>query len=247
MAEQRSVIVTGAASGIGRACVEGLVRAGWAVTIADLNVDGEAQAERIRAAGGQAQFVRTDVSDEQAVRTLVEAATAKYGQLHGAINSAGVVGSSKPIHEITAAEFDQVLAINLRGMFLCMKYQAAAMLPHRYGSIVAISSAASVKGLPWSSDYCASKSGIDGLVRGAAMDYVEDNIRVNAVLPGATVTPLAMNSSRANTAIAKTRTMPMNRMADPAEIAAAAIFLVSDAASFVTGIAMPVDGGMVIA
>ena len=139
------------------------------------------------------------------------------------------------------------MAINLRGMFLCVKYQAAAMLPHKEGSIVAVSSAASIKGLPWSSDYCASKSGIDGLVRGAAMDYAEDNIRVNALLPGATITPLAMNSSTANPALGKTRTRPMGRMADPAEIAAAAIFLVSPAASFVTGISMPVDGGMVIA
>jgi NAD(P)-dependent dehydrogenase (short-subunit alcohol dehydrogenase family) len=247
MAEQRSVIVTGGASGIGQACVEGLAKAGWAVTVADLSEDGEALAARIRADGGKAQFVRTDVSEENAVRALVDTAVASYGQLHGAINCAGIVGASKPIHEITAAEFDRIIAINLRGMFLCVKYQAAAMLPHKYGSIVAVSSAASIKGLPWSSDYSASKSGIDGLVRGAAMDYSEEGIRVNALLPGATVTPLAMSSSNANPALAKTRTLPMNRMADPAEIAAAAIFLVSDAASFVTGIAMPVDGGMVIA
>lgn len=247
MSERRSVIVTGGASGIGQACVEGLVRGGWAVTIADLNPDGEAQAERIRAAGGAAQFVRTDVSEEEAVRALVDRATDAFGQLHGAINCAGIVGYSKPLHEIGAAEFDRVIAINLRGMFLCLKYQAAAMLPYGQGSIVAISSAASVKGLPWSSDYCASKSGVDGLVRGAAMDYAEHNIRVNALLPGATMTPLAMSSSNANPALAKTRTRPMNRTAEPGEIAAAAIFLVSDAASFVTGIAMPVDGGMVIA
>ncbi len=247
MSTQHSVIVTGGASGIGKACVEGLIEKGWQVTIADLSPDGEAQAKAITDAGGSAQFIRTDVSNEDDVRALVDAAVKAFGPLSGAINCAGITGASKPIHEITAAEFDRVQAINLRGMFLCIKYQVAAMLPQKHGAIVAISSAASVKGLPWSSDYCASKAGVDGLVRGAAMDYAEDNIRINALLPGATVTPLAMGSTNSNPALAKTRTRPMNRMADPSEIAAAAIFLVSDAASFVTGIAMPVDGGMVIA
>lgn len=245
--ERRSVIVTGGASGIGKACVAGLSAQGWAVTIADLNPDGEAQAAAIRAAGGLAQFIATDVSKEADVRALVDAATGAYGQLHGAINCAGIVGCSKPVHEISAEEYDRVTAINLRGMFLCVKYQVAAMLPHKEGAIVAVSSAASVKGLPWSSDYCSSKAGIDGLVRGAAMDCAEHNVRINSILPGATATPLAMSSTNANPALSKTRTRPMERMADPSEIAAAAIFLVSDQASFVTGISMPVDGGMVIA
>ena len=113
--------------------------------------------------------------------------------------------------------------------------------------MVAVSSAAAIKGLPWSSDYCASKAGVDGLVRGAAMDCAEQNIRVNAILPGATATPLSMSSTSANPALSKTRTRPMGRMADPSEIASAAIWLLSDGATFTTGIAMPVDGGMVIA
>lgn len=247
MSNGQSAIVTGGASGIGKACVEGLAKAGWSVTLADLNEEGEAVAEAIRKDGGNAQFVRTNVSSDEDVRDLVEQATSHFGQLHGAINCAGIVGVSKPAHLIEPVEFDRVIAINLRGMFLCIKHQVAAMLPHKQGAIVAVSSAASVKGLPWSSDYCASKSGIDGLVRGAAMDYAEDNIRVNAILPGATATPLAMSSSNANPALGKTRSRPMGRMADPAEIAAAAIFLVSPSASFVTGVTMPVDGGMVIA
>ncbi|GLK42785.1 MULTISPECIES: SDR family NAD(P)-dependent oxidoreductase [Novosphingobium] len=245
--ERRSAIVTGGASGIGKACVHQLIAQGWAVTIADRNPDGEAQVEAIRAAGGTAQFVATDVSREEDVRALLAAATGAYGQLHGAINCAGVVGMSKPVHEIAVEDYDRILAINLRGMFLCIKHQVAAMLPYRDGSIVAVSSAAALKGLPWSSDYCSSKAGIDGLVRGAAMDCAEHNVRINAVLPGATITPLAMSSSNANPALAKTRTRPMERMAEPSEIAAAAVFLVGPGGSFVTGISMPVDGGMVIA
>lgn len=247
MVERRSVIVTGGASGIGKACVEGLAEQGWAITIADLSAEGETIAAGIRKAGGAAQFIETDVMVERQVRELVDGAVSAFGQLHGAVNCAGIAGCSKPIHEIDTRDWDRVHGINLRGMFLCLKYQVAAMWPHRFGSIVAISSAASVKGLPWSSDYCSSKSGIDGMVRGAAMDCAEQNIRVNAILPGATLTPLATGSSNANPALAKTRTRPMGRIADPSEIASAALWLLSDGASFTTGIAMPVDGGMVIA
>ena len=247
MSEIRSAIVTGGASGIGRSCVDGLIAQGWAVTIADRNPEGEAISAAIRDAGGQAQFVATDVSDEESVRTLVESATAKFGQLHGAINCAGISGCSKPIHEIGSDEWDRVHRINLRGMFFCLKYQVAAMWPYKYGSIVAISSAAALKGLPWSSDYCGSKAGVDGMVRGAAIDCAEQNIRVNSVLPGPAQTPLALGSTNTNPALAKTRVRPMGRMADPSEIASAALWLLSDGASFTTGISMPVDGGMVAA
>lgn len=247
MAEQRSIIVTGGASGIGKAAVEIAAERGWAVTIADVNPAGMALAEEIRAAGGQAQFVETNVTSAESVSAMVDAAVAAFGQLHAAINSAGIAGCSKPLHEIGIDEWDRVNAINLRGMFLSIKYQAAAMWPHRYGSIVGISSAASVKGLPWSSDYCSSKAGIDGMIRGAAIDYAEHGIRVNSVLPGATATPLAAGSSANNPALAKTRVRPMERTADPREIAEAAIWLASDLASFVTGISMPADGGMCVA
>ena len=242
-----SAIVTGGASGIGKACVELLISSGWTVTIADRDHSGEAIVKGIEAPNGQIRFAATDVSDADSVRSLVAGHMDVFGSLEGAINCAGIVGVSKPIHEIEPAEFDRVHAVNLRGMFLCIKYQASAMLSNGAGAIVAISSAASVKGLPWSSDYCSSKAGIDGLVRGAAMDYADQGIRINAVLPGATMTPLAMNSTNANPALAKTRTRPMERMAEASEIAAAAVWLISDQASFVTGIAMPVDGGMTIA
>ena len=244
MAKQRSIIVTGGASGIGKASVEIAAERGWAVTIADLNPAGAALAEEIRSAGGKAQFVETNVASAESVSAMVDAAVAAYGQLHAAINSAGITGNSKPLHEIDIGVWDRVHAINLRGMFLCLKYQVAAMWPHKYGAIVGVSSAASLKGLPWSSDYCGSKAGIDGMIRGAAIDYAEHGIRINSLLPGPTLTPLATGSSNSNPALAKTRLRPMERMADPREIAEAAIWLASDAASFVTGITMPVDGGM---
>jgi 2,5-dichloro-2,5-cyclohexadiene-1,4-diol dehydrogenase 1 len=247
MTQTRSIIITGGASGIGKASVELAAERGWAVTIADRNSEGAALAETIRSNGGTAQFVETDVSSAESVSAMVDAAVAAYGQLHAAINSAGIVGCSKPIHEIGVEEWDRVHTINLRGMFLCLKYQVAAMWPHKYGSIVAVSSAAALKGLPWSSDYCGSKAGIDGMVRGAAMDCAEQNIRINALLPGPTLTPLALASSTANPALGKTRIRPMERIADPREVAEGAIWLASDSASFVTGISMPVDGGMVVA
>ena len=247
MADRRSIIITGGASGIGKAAVELAVERGWAVTIADRNPAGLALASSIRDSGGTAQFIETDVSSAESVKGMVDAAVNAYGQLHAAINSAGISGASLPIHEIDIDAWDRVHTINLRGMFLCLKYQVAAMWPYKSGAIVGISSAASAKGLPWSSDYCGSKSGVDGMIRGAAIDCAEQGIRINSVLPGPTVTPLATGSTNSNPALAKTRVRPMGRMADAREIAEAAIWLVSDAASFVTGIAMPVDGGMVAA
>lgn len=247
MASERSIIVTGGASGIGKASVELAVARGWAVTIADRNPQGAALAEALAGGGARVRFVETDVTSADSVRAMVDAAVSAHGQLHGAINCAGIAGCSRPIHEIEPEDWDRVHAINLRGMFLCLKYQVAAMWPYRSGAIVGVSSAASVKGLPWSSDYCGSKAGIDGMIRGAAMDCAEHGIRINSLLPGPTETPLAAGSSSSNPALAKTRIRPMERMASPSEIAEAAVWLVSDAASFVTGIAMPVDGGMVIA
>ncbi|NLR72997.1 SDR family oxidoreductase [Novosphingobium sp. ERN07] len=247
MATKRSIIVTGGASGIGKACAELACERGWAVTLADRDPQGATVAETLRAAGGDVRFVETDVTSEDSVRALVRAALDACGQLHGAINSAGIVGSSKPIHEIDLAAWDRVHAVNMRGTFLCLKHEIAAMWDHRAGSVVCVSSAAAIKGLPWSSDYCGSKAGINGMVRSAAMDCAAQGIRVNALLPGPTITPLAMNSSNANPALAKVRIRPMERMAEPVEVARAAIWLVSDEASFVTGVSMPVDGGMVVA
>ncbi len=247
MSERKSVLVTGGGSGIGKAAALLLGARGWAVTIVDRDAAaGAAVAAEIISAGGQAQAVAADVSDEASVKAAVDKAVQAFGRLHGAINSAGVEQSGKPVWELDAAGWDRCTGINLRGMFLCLKHQAAAMLKTG-GSIVAISSAAASKGLINSSDYCASKAGVTGLVRGAAIDGTEVGIRVNALLPGATATPMAARSSASTPKLAGTLRVPVGRMAEPVEIAAAAVWLLSDEASYVTGACIAVDGGMSIA
>ena len=244
----KSVIVTGGSSGIGKAAAELLVNAGHAVTIADVaEAAGQAVAAHLEAQGkGRAQFVLTDVRDPTNVRSMVEKAVAAYGRLDGAVNCAGVPQASKLTHELSLEDWDFCNNINLRGMFLCLKYEIAAMLEGKSGSIVAISSAAATLGLPKSADYCASKAGITGLVRAAAVDYARSGIRINALLPGATLTPLATRSSAANPGISDALPVPIGRWASPQEIAEGAVWLISDASSYVTGACIAIDGGMAI-
>lgn len=249
MTTARVILVTGGGSGIGRASAERLAREGAAVMVADRDeAGGRAAVEAITGAGGIARFAVLDVSDEANVRAVVAATLDAFGRLDGAINSAGVPQAAKPVHEIEAAEWGVSLGVNLTGMFYCLKHQIGAMLGNEGGgAVVAISSAAAVKGLMHSADYCAGKAGILGLVRGAAVDYAERGIRVNALLPGASDTPLARRSSAANPALKGTIRVPMMRMSSPDEIAAAAVWLVSPDSSYVTGAQICVDGGMTIA
>ena len=244
----KSIIVTGGGSGIGRAAAELLGRAGAVVTIADLDVGGgnAAVAAATAEGGGRAQFVRTDVSKEEQVRALVAAAVETYGRVDGAINAAGVVQHWKPLHELTAEEWDFVININLRGMFFCLKHQVAAMLPSGGGSIVAIASLSAVMTFGHDAEYCASKAGVTGLVRAAARDYAMSGIRVNAVLPGATATPMVARARAQKPKELGTITIPNGRLAEPAEVARAAIFLVSDDSSYVNGASLPVDAGLSI-
>jgi NAD(P)-dependent dehydrogenase (short-subunit alcohol dehydrogenase family) len=248
MEKTRAAIVTGGASGIGLATVERLVRDGWAVTIADIGtVAGEALAERLRGAGGQVQFVHTDVRHESAVQAMVERSIEAFGRLDGAVNSAGVPQSGRLIHEISADEWNHSIEINLRGMFFCLKHQIAAMWPNGRGAIVALSSPAANKALPGSAAYCAAKSGINGLVRAAAIDCAARNIRVNALLPGPTLTPLAIHAGAKSEFPPDARICPLARWGEPAEIAAVAAWMLSDDASFMTGACVAADGGMLAA
>jgi len=242
----KSIIVTGGGSGIGGAAVQLLAEAGALVTIADLNeAHGTAMVELVTKNGGKAQFVKTNVSDEQSVKHMVDFAVAAYGRLDGACNAAGVPQRGKPLADVTIEEWDNCHSVNLRGLFLCNKYQILAMLKNGGGSIVNIASTAAVVGFPNGAEYCASKAGVLGLVRGAAIDYATQGIRINAIMPGATLTPMlkAAMDQDPNLEPALASVHPMNRFAQPKEIAAGALWLLSDEASFATGAAYPVDGG----
>jgi 2,5-dichloro-2,5-cyclohexadiene-1,4-diol dehydrogenase 1 len=241
----KSVIVTGGASGIGRSAALMLAEAGCLVTIGDLNEAGSAETvATINAQGGQAQWIRADVSIEAEAKTLVDLAVTCYGHLYGACNVAAVAAASIPLCELTLEQWNRVIGINLTAPFLCLKYQVPAMLASGGGSIVVVGSTASLVGVPLAAEYCSAKSGVLGLVRGASCDYARKGVRVNAVLPGATRTPMfeaAMKDNGLEDYFAASH--PIGRFGQPPEIAAAIRWLISEEASFVTGSAMTVDGG----
>jgi 2,5-dichloro-2,5-cyclohexadiene-1,4-diol dehydrogenase 1 len=244
--ENKSIIVTGGGSGIGSEVAKQLGEAGALVTIADVNKEGaERIVEHIKASGGKAQFIHTDVSEEGDVKAMVDQAIATYGRLDGACNAAGISQRGKILHELSLAEWDRCHGINLRGLFLCNKYQILAMLKTGGGAIVDIASTVSVVAVPNAAEYCSSKAGVMGLVRGAAIDYATKGIRINAVLPGVTATPMLNSAIAQDPGLEKALTdvLPMKRSGQPSEVAAAAVWLLSDAASFVTGTSVAVDGG----
>ena len=243
----KSIIVTGAASGIGRASAALFARNGARVMAADVNEAGgrEAVAE-INAAGGRALFQRTDISQEGDVRALVDATVAAYGRLDGAFNNAGIVNVCKLLHEVTLEEFQRCQAVNLTGTFLCMKYEIMAMLATGGGgSIVNTSSAAGLVAFSRSSEYGASKGGIIAMSRSAAQDYGALGIRVNSIAPGGVLTPMVQKNIDDNPGVGEflKTAHPIGRCSEPVEQGQAAMWLLSDLSSFVTGICMPVDGG----
>jgi 2,5-dichloro-2,5-cyclohexadiene-1,4-diol dehydrogenase 1 len=250
----KSIIVTGAGSGIGAAAAIRGAAKGAKVTVADINeAGGRDVVVKIREQGGEAQFVATDISKEDQVKALVAAAVSAYGPLHGAFNNAGVpayshtgkVGAFTAFADLPVEIFRRGLEINVVGTFLCMKYEIAAMLETGGGAIVNTSSGAGILAIAGAADYIAAKHGVIGLTKSAALDYATRNIRVNAVLPGVTRTGMMEASFAADPKLYEwaAEMQPNKRIGDPAEVAEGALWLLSDAASFVTGISMPVDGG----
>ena len=246
--EGKSGLVTGAASGIGRACAHALAAAGAAVVLADIDREaGEQAAEEVRSAGGEAAFIACDVANDADVRALVAATLDRHGQLDFAVNNAGIEGPHAPTAEVSEADFDRTLAVDLKGVWLCMRHELPPMLAAGSGSIVNTASVGGLLGLRGSAPYVAAKHGVVGLTKVAALEYAAQGVRINAICPGVIRTPLVERLIAVNPDIeaAMYAAEPIGRLGHPDEIAAAFVWLCSDAASFVTGVALPVDGGYV--
>jgi len=239
-------LVTGAASGIGRACAVRFAAEGAAVVVADLESarpGGEQTVRTITDAGGRAEYFACDVSRAEDNRALVAHVVARYGRLDFAHNNAGI-GVHALLADTEDEDFDRVVAVNLRGTFLGMKHQIRQMRGNGGGAIVNTASNAGLRGVKRIGAYAATKHGILGLTKNGAIEYADDGIRVNAVCPGAIMTPLmtGITPERQQEIL---RPQAMKRPGEPKEVAAVVVWLCSDEASFVTGVAMPVDAGSV--
>jgi NAD(P)-dependent dehydrogenase (short-subunit alcohol dehydrogenase family) len=245
----RVAVVTGAGQGIGEAIARRFAEEGAAVVAANRSVDkGEHVAGAIRAAGGEALFVATDVTREAEVERLVARTLAAFGRIDVLCNNAGV-GILRSVVDSTMQEYDYVMDVNVRGVFLCCKHAIPVMLGHGPGAIVNLASVASFVGFREDAAYCASKGAVLMLTRQLSLDYARQGIRVNAVCPGFIETPELRHyvEQQADPAAALAEVVglhPIGRIGEPAEVAAVAAFLASDDAAFVTGAAVAVDGGL---
>ena len=242
-------IITGASRGIGAATARLFAREGAAVVLASRNTEELSWlASDIAAKGGTALAVTTNVADATALEALVARTLATYGRLDIAVNNAGVALGNKPLTEVSEEQFDQTIAVNLKGVFLALKYEIPAMLASNGGAIVNMSSTVGLVGSSAGiAPYIASKHGVVGLTKAAALEFGSQHVRVNAIAPGTTATPVNQHWL-GNPAIREriTAAIPMGRIGEARDVAEAALWLCSDASSYVTGIVMPVDGGYIV-
>lgn len=239
-------LVTGAASGIGRASALAFARLGAKVVVADVDeAGGTATAEQIEATGTDALFVRCNIGQRADVEAMVNLAVQTFGRLDFAHNNAGISGPHAQLADYPEEAWDEVVGVNLKGVWLCLKYELRQMLRQGGGAIVNTSSTAGVTGSRGVSPYVASKHGIVGLTKAAALEYARSNIRVNAVLPGTIHTPLIEGFTGGDERVLGqfAEGVPVGRLGTPEEVANAVVWLCSDMASLITGAAIAVDGG----
>ncbi|MFO8036078.1 MAG: SDR family oxidoreductase [Anaerolineales bacterium] len=243
--EGKVALITGGASGIGRTTAEFYAREGARVLVSDVDQEGGKEtAHRIQSSGGEAVFFEADVSNPSDCEDMVAAAVDQFGQLDIACNNAGIAGEENLIADYSIEGWQQLVSINLSGVFYCMKYEIQAMLESGGGSIVNISSILGKVGLAGAPAYVSSKHGVVGLTETAAVEYGKDNIRVNAVGPGFISTPMISAMEEDEEAYQQLVNMhPIGRIGEPEEVAELIIWLSSDKASFVTGAYYPIDGG----
>jgi NAD(P)-dependent dehydrogenase (short-subunit alcohol dehydrogenase family) len=236
-------IVTGASFGIGRSTALAFAQNGAKVVVADW-IENNETVDAIRKMGGEAFFVKCDVSKEEDVQMLVSKTIDTYGSLDFAVNNAGVEGVQKLTQEYTSEEWDKLMNINLKGVWLCMKYQIPQMLKQGKGAIVNIASIAGLVGFPNLSHYVASKHAVNGLTKAVALENTKNGIRINSVCPGVIRTPMVERAlSGPEVENAYKSAIPMNRFGEPEEMAETILFLCSDAASYITGQNIAADGG----
>ena len=247
--DSKVAFVTGAASGIGRATALAFAREGANVVVADIDQRGNQDTVRmIEDLGGQAFAVNCDVTRSEDVQTALSRTVERFGRLDYAFNNAGAEQQPKPMADITEEEWDRIITVNLRSVFLCLNYEIPLMLQRGGGAIVNTSSGAGIKVFGRGASYAAAKHGVVGLTKDAALDYAASGIRINAICPGIIDTEM-MDRFTGDTPEGRDRVIaqePIGRMGKPDEIAAAVLWLCSDAASFVTGHALVADGGQTL-
>ncbi len=244
--ENKAVIVTGGSSGIGKATAHALAARKAKVVVADLSVEeGEKVVAEIREKGGTALFIKTNVAEDAAIRSVIDHCIAEYGRLDMMVNNAGIGGPFATFEDITDADWDAVMAVNAKGVFFCLRAALKIMKEMGGGSIVNVASVAGISSAPGMGAYAASKHAVVGMTKAAAAEYGKYGIRVNAVCPTVINTPMAESFVNAGPEVTDfiRKAIPLKRFGEPEEVAQTIVWLLSDEASFISGTALRVDGG----